>query len=313
MTELFWITASNTVTAEASLNQYLTDLHRFFQTWGILINIPKSFYTVFSRDPSIRLNIVFDSKPLQLFTSPSLLGLTYDPKLRFHDHILSIQTKALRRLNMMRRFCGLSWGPTSHTLLVFYKSFIRPLFEFCAEIFSTSASKKDLRLLDRLQSRCIRIALGSTRTTPNYVLYSESAVEPLKHRREKLILKKMYRISALQYLSNLRKQSYSIPILSVSKTFHSIAREVHSRVFQNHPIGTMPPPRLPDTIPKSSQIAVTSTQAFLKYIKHIKFYHSHALLSEISTQSSGKYSQLSDHQPDLSFGSIYHVFQDESQ
>ena len=63
------------------------------------------------------------------------LGLTLDKKLRFDQHITSIQSRFQQRLHVIRKLRSLSVAP--HLLLLLYQSIIQPVLLYCSACFYT--------------------------------------------------------------------------------------------------------------------------------------------------------------------------------
>ena len=74
---------------------------------------------------------------LELFGEPiiqtqtaKLLGILFDRRLSFKDHMKDLMTKVYRRLNLLKSLKGTDWGARPYTILKAYKCFIRPVLEY---------------------------------------------------------------------------------------------------------------------------------------------------------------------------------------
>ena len=47
---------------------------------------------------------------LTLEPHPKILGVTFDPYLRFHKHVEALVTKAKGKLNLLKALTGTTWG-----------------------------------------------------------------------------------------------------------------------------------------------------------------------------------------------------------
>ena len=88
----------------------------------------------------------------------------------------------------MRYVSGNNFGSNKNTLLTLYKALIRSKIDYGCQIYQT-ATDNALQILNTIQAKALRIALGATRNTPNISLLAESGEWPLHLRREKLTLK----------------------------------------------------------------------------------------------------------------------------
>ncbi|KAL1398832.1 hypothetical protein pipiens_002335 [Culex pipiens pipiens] len=132
--------------------------------------------------------LTVDGSPVPYLRSIKLLGLHLTPTLSWRKHFLYVKHRAATYTNFMRSVAGQSWGADPAALLTIFKSCIRPILEY-ASIFFTGAPQADTIILDRIQWSCIRIALGSTKTTHTGSLEVLSGLMPLKHRREMATMK----------------------------------------------------------------------------------------------------------------------------
>jgi hypothetical protein len=107
--------------------------------------------------------------------SADLLGVCFDSRLTFKSHINKLNIKFLTRLN----FLGVikSMGANLNSLLLLYKSLIRPLPSsgYCALYCRSSA----LEQLERMQMQCIRKITGTIRWTPASILRLETGIIPI--------------------------------------------------------------------------------------------------------------------------------------
>lgn len=101
------------------------------------------------------------------------LGVWLDSKLSWNRQLAQTLKSTEKGINILRAISSIDWGSDPATILIFYKSFIRPRLEYAGFIFSFCAKYKILAL-DRVQNKAIRIALGMIRTSPINSLYVEA-------------------------------------------------------------------------------------------------------------------------------------------
>ena len=78
---------------------------------------------------------------LELFSEPiiqtqtaKLLGILFDRRLSFKDHMKDLMAKVYRRLSLLKLLKGTNCGSRPYTILKAYKCSIRPIFEYGALI-----------------------------------------------------------------------------------------------------------------------------------------------------------------------------------
>ena len=115
---------------------------------------------------------VFESQLgiLDILSSITQLGLCISSNLTWKPHINSIAKHASQKLGFLSRARGY-FSPSQ--LLTVYKSQIRPSLEYCSHVWG-GAPKSSLHLLDRVQSKAIRLI-----NNPNLT----SSLQSLSHRR----------------------------------------------------------------------------------------------------------------------------------
>ena len=104
-----------------------------------------------------------------LQSSITQLGLSISSYLTWKPHINSITKHAYQKLGFLSR----ARGYFSPQLLTIYKSQIRPSLEYCSHVWG-GAPKSSLHLLDRVQSKAIRLI-----NNPNLT----NALQSFSHRR----------------------------------------------------------------------------------------------------------------------------------
>lgn len=106
-------------------------------------------------------------------------------------HTLELYT--LHRVNLLRMLCGSTWGASKKCLLSVYRSLVRSVIEYGCEI-QYSASVKALKILQSVQSQCLRICTGACRSTPLIALQNECGELPLHIRRAEILMRHAIRI-----------------------------------------------------------------------------------------------------------------------
>ena len=111
-----------------------------------------------------------DHHKLDISPSITQLGLSISSNLTWKPHINSIAKHASQKLGFLSRARGY-FSPSQ--LLTIYKSQIRPSLKYCSHVWG-GAPKSSLHLLDRVQSKAIRLI-----NNPNLT----NSLQSLSHRR----------------------------------------------------------------------------------------------------------------------------------
>ena len=118
---------------------------------------------------------------------PTYLGVTLDRQLSLKNHIKNIKNKALRRLQLLKRLAGTTWGSDKDTLRGLYLGYVRSVNEYNRSLLTT-CSKSNLESIDRVQNNALRLISGAMRSTPTAACEIHTSVGPLGLRRDKAAL-----------------------------------------------------------------------------------------------------------------------------
>ena len=127
----------------------------------------------FNPDPSLTLY----GAPLPVVSEYKFLGLIFDNKLTFNQHIRYLRDRCFKALNLLRVVAHMDWGADCTTLLKLYRSHIRPKLDFGCIVYG-SARPSALESLDRVQNAALRTCLGAFRTSPVSSLHVEAGELP---------------------------------------------------------------------------------------------------------------------------------------
>ena len=85
-----------------------------------LILADKTQATVFSSDSAEynhQLNLHINGVQLETVKHPKILGLHFDPKLTFNEHVKKTEAKAKGTLKLIKALSGTDWGQQKETLV----------------------------------------------------------------------------------------------------------------------------------------------------------------------------------------------------
>ena len=159
-------------TIESTLNRELSRIENWFQVNCLFINATKTESMLFwtssrlSNIDSFSVNI--NGVPIKRVTEFRYLGVVFDERLSWNEHIKSILCKAGKCVGMLGR---VRRHITFHSANTVYISMIRPIIEYCSCVWAC-CGEVNSGTLERLQNRAARIVAQ----TPD----SNSAIEFLK-------------------------------------------------------------------------------------------------------------------------------------
>jgi ribonuclease HI len=181
---VLWCTEEYTTTATYRMQLALDRITAWANRWCITINKEKSSAMLFSLSTKTKVgNLTLGGTPLEYEDQQTYLGVTYDRRLTWKEHIQNAEAKARRKLNIMRKLAGTKWGANERILKTIYLGAVRPHLEYGSSSWMTAA-KSHQQNLDRVQNQALRIITGGMRSTPIEKMEQTAGIPPLSKGRE---------------------------------------------------------------------------------------------------------------------------------
>ena len=192
-----WLSGANSKYMEKKLQVDINNLLDWTNKHNIQISHEKTKVVVFSQNNKTApiYNLSLMNKHIEQVSSFKFLGIYFDRRLTWKEHLDHIISKCSTRINMLRAISGSSWGANQGTLHLFYKQYIRPVLEFGAEVY-ISACKTQLKRLDSIQYQSLKIATGAYKTTSLAALQVLCNEFPLEITRKLISDKYKFRLNA---------------------------------------------------------------------------------------------------------------------
>ena len=105
-----WAHATNAKWVKAKLSKALKLIEVWCSKWRIKLNAGKTQLIVFSVGPKPELiDPELFGEPIIQTQTAKLLGILFDRRLSFKDHMKDLMTKVYRRLNLLKLLKGTNW------------------------------------------------------------------------------------------------------------------------------------------------------------------------------------------------------------
>ena len=208
-TSLFITIDDNIEELSAELNEDLNTIGVWAKNWLVNFNASKSKVlnvTLKRNFEHLDIPLKFEGEILDTVHAHKHLGIEFNSKLTWKNHVLSISSNANKKISIL---AGLKNFLDRKTLSTMYISFIRPTLEYGNIVWCNCTSSED-DILESVQRRAARIITGAIIRTPSKCIYEEAALETLKCRQERNILLFFHKIinkSVPLYLQNLTPES----------------------------------------------------------------------------------------------------------
>jgi len=151
-------------------------------------------------DPVLTMN----GSPIPVADRAKFLGLTFDRKLNFKDHIESTRKKCVSSMNLLKVLSHFNWGADRKILLQLFRSLIRSKIDYGLIVYG-AARPSYIKRLETVHNAALRICLGAYRTSPISSLQVEANELPMQLRRDQLSLQ-----YATKLLGNQSNPAYEI-------------------------------------------------------------------------------------------------------
>lgn len=192
-----WKSGRNLKLITKHLKSRVKKIEDWADKWGFKLNENKTVAMIFSKSPKVareKIDIKIGSGLIPTVTKIRFLGLTFDQKINWNEHIADIAEKSYRKTNLIRSLSGYKWGANKETLLRLYRTLIRSRMEYGIEVFHT-ATKFALTKLESIQYKCLRICCGAIKSTPIQALQQECGELPIRQRMEKRLLEYISKVA----------------------------------------------------------------------------------------------------------------------
>ena len=93
------------------------------------------------------MNLILNGVRLAHDSSPTFLGIRFDPKLTFKHQIAHLKKTCIQRLNIIKIMSHTSWQLTKETLIQVYNVLIRSVMDYSAILMPVICEILDNRQL----------------------------------------------------------------------------------------------------------------------------------------------------------------------
>ena len=177
-----WVASRSLVVIQKRLQKQLNEIEEWMSSWRTKLSVTKTVYTIFTKSGrSIKIDLEYNNQPIVQDKNPKFLGIRLDPSLSFNIHADELVTRAHKRINMMRRIKGKSWGASTALILTTYKVLVRPILEYAPFLLLTM-SKSNQDKIERIQRAAARVATPWPPHTSTKEIYAHTGLIPLLDR-----------------------------------------------------------------------------------------------------------------------------------
>uniref|UniRef100_A0A3Q2ZQ74 Reverse transcriptase domain-containing protein n=1 Tax=Kryptolebias marmoratus TaxID=37003 RepID=A0A3Q2ZQ74_KRYMA len=201
-----WKRGKNVEFCVKKLQEEIYKIEKWAFQWGFKFSVEKSKVMLFTQKKTNKeIKLTLYNQELEQVKCIKFLGVWFDEKLIWKEHIQKIVDKCKKILNIMRCLVGSDWGADRKSLKHIYVGMIRANIDFGCIVYG-SAAKAHLLKIDNIQHQALRLCTGAFKTTPTAALEVEMGEMPLDLRRTYL---------EISYWLNLQGNGYDHPNLEI--------------------------------------------------------------------------------------------------
>lgn len=180
---------------EKTANKYLKDLENWLSKWKMKVAASKCNYIIFSKDKAkTRLKLKICGELIPYTDRIKFLGMTFDNRLSFSEHIKEIRAKCVSRLNIIKILANQHWKIKKILLGNIYKALIGSIIDYSFPIINV-ISEISIKKLQVIQNSAIRSIFKLDYDTGSNILADYEGklkLMPVKHRLSELNDKFIY-------------------------------------------------------------------------------------------------------------------------
>ena len=185
---VMWCSEDFGTTATLRMQAAADAVTTWTKKWNVKVNTDKSATTFFTLSKLQKPGgIKLCGRELQQDNEPTYLGVTFDHKMTWKPHIQKAEAKVIRKLTILRKLSGTTWGAQGKILKNMYVQGIKPHLEYCCTAWA-NAKDNTLGPLNRVQNQALRIITGAMRSTPIEKMENLTGIPPLKESRDTKVI-----------------------------------------------------------------------------------------------------------------------------
>jgi hypothetical protein len=165
--------------ATSTLQQHLNQLQEWTKKWKIRINETKSVQVNFSLRREQCPPIYLNNTQIPVSHSAKYLGIHLDKHLTWREHIIKKRQQIDLKIKDLNWLIGRHSKLSLNNKILLYKAIIQPIWAYGAEIWGC-ASQTNIAILQRCQSKIIRMITNAPWYVSNATLHEDLLVPPIK-------------------------------------------------------------------------------------------------------------------------------------
>ena len=150
-----------------TIQQELSSLYVWLLANKLSLNLSKTHFMVFhrTRHKQYKIHIEINKVPIEQVKHTQYLGVIFDDRLEWSNHITYINTKIAKGVGII---CRAKKYFNTSALINLYNAFVFPYLIYCVEIWGNALSIH-IQSLVKFQNKIVRIITSSYHTTETVI------------------------------------------------------------------------------------------------------------------------------------------------
>eukprot|EP00662_Eupelagonemidae_sp_cell21_P020406 gene20406-36800_t len=139
-------------------------LHKWAQENGVQVSLKKTTTTLLSPEgaaPTRERQLKYGGQPVKQTSAVRLLGLWIDTDWSFSTHIGQVAEKMERRLRLLRRVSGASWGPKRGALRTMYLALVQSIADYALPAYAPYVHPDALKSIRHVEKEAAMLVGGT--------------------------------------------------------------------------------------------------------------------------------------------------------
>ena len=162
-------------------------LHEWAQKNGVRVSLEKTTTTLLRPKGARRAaarHLRYGGQQVKEKDKVKLLGLWLDAEWTFGTHIGKVAEKMERRLKLLSRVSGASWGPKRGGLRTMYLALVQSVADYALPAYAPYVHPDALSSIRRIERESAMLVGGTIERTRNKAIYAEADTMPIDRRAE---------------------------------------------------------------------------------------------------------------------------------
>lgn len=165
--------------ASRNLQENISKIQEWFKTWRIKANEQKSVHITFTLNKETCPPVKLNNKEIPQAETAKYLGIHLDRRLTWKTHIWNKRKQLGHKLRKMYWLFARRSNLSLYNKVLLYKTIIMPIWTYGIQLWG-SASNSNIEILERFQSKMLRIIVDAPWFITNEIIRRDLSIETVK-------------------------------------------------------------------------------------------------------------------------------------